>query len=338
MEIAGYISALREKFSFAHSTDLVGLLTWTGIRSPLETLSFLQKVFDDEFSFGLELVLFRHFEHDKQFLHDLSALRELVAGIHVQAGISQQEHGANLIKLSAANAAMASIDEAYRFIQTLGSGPVYIDTHAPYIERLSVPQILTLADAQKHTPTAFVTVENHVETRSADKVGKQRARAKSWGLPTAETFDLYHALASDPSYNILKEREFSLLWENMLYRLDKAGQCIVHIPVGSDLNDSIPILDLDKIDDEKLVKLAQMLEANHCFPTIEYQRGTKHLLYTNPLADKAEIARSRAVMKRLVAAGIITWRERRFYSLPPVGRATPLSNGTSHAPRAALSA
>jgi hypothetical protein len=316
MQKDALIAQLHERFSFASSTDVVGLLTSAATVSPFDSFMFMEAVVHGELQHGIELGLLTHLLFDPRFLDQLENLQHMIAGFHVQTGIADGEHLSSMLKLTVSNSMLVPLEEATLLADQLETPGLYINTHTPYIASLSDATLQELAWLQAEAKNWVISIEHHIHRRTDEKLRAQTARAQKNGLPTLTTVDLYHLMASDPSFKYLYNNEFGLLWKNIMYILEETGPCIVHIPVGTNLRDSIPILDLDKISDKMLIQLAEIMEANGCFPTIEYQCGFRHLLLTQTSSSRKQVERMRKIMKRLVAAGIVKVMQKVFYSLP----------------------
>lgn len=109
-------------------------------------------------------------------------------------------------------------------------------------------------------------------------------------------FDLVHYLKEHGTLYGTTETA----WNSMCDALARCGPCIVHLPIGRQLYDS---LHLSNITEKMWRTLAQTLQKNQTFIVIEYQ--PKNMIFGNSSRDDKEIAHIASIMQLLHSYGVL---------------------------------
>ncbi|HZZ98304.1 MAG TPA: hypothetical protein VFG51_00035, partial [Candidatus Saccharimonadia bacterium] len=293
---------------------------------------------------NLEYVQWRHLLNNQETIREMRGIQRHIAGIHATTGkdsiprdtlkhtlefFTSKDKVESWAKLKFLAPQMLSLIEAMEQANRIDH-PIYVNTHAPYILSLWDLELFITHDRQIQQ---LVTIEPTVMPKTMEAVEQAGDRLTSAEVEHGTIFDIFHVIASHPDYKKLKEKDYTQLWEYMLAELRKVGQCIIHLPIGREMSDSIPLLDQTKISIPMLRQLADFAHEQGCYFTIEYQLPQPDgvMLNAPPKVNLEErrIARAKFDLLSLPEVEVLTPKFR-------IHRPTPAKvltlSGTSRAP------
>ena len=271
------------------STDSIGILG-----KPEQFIRLWKKYFDDKTFDGVEIIAFKPLSKINELIIKLKKNNISTFTFHGKTG------GENLLNFSG-NVMMTILNSVILDVRTLLLRFPKIEflAHAPYFEEKLTKKMVYQIKPKK------IWVENDLNgIEGIQKVIKEINAYRRNGVEACGMLDVYHYVAKSKniinnwsntvdelkSYLLLKDEEDKQLFEG------------VHFPIGSRMDDSLPI---DKMNDQML-----MLFANNVIPhtkrfVLENQQALFGLLFsTNKMLHKQKI-RNKRIVDRLKKTGVI---------------------------------
>ncbi len=290
-----FITALKNSYGSGISTDVVGVFgDWYDARE------FWQYIFKEvgegrEKSQmpGIEVLLWR-FVAPWDELGSSDAVP--VAGFHGRTGIDPDLSWFNPIRLLTIGFTIL-LQSTPKALQRLSlaqdSKPHYFLIHET--EARSVFQ-------NNQLPTALpcpLAIENNPFEESYEVTREAVETLTKAGIPCVPVFDIVHYLLEKPNSLINPSKH----WHEMLQKLDALGPCIVHISLGTNSHDSLPV---EMITEDMWSELASVLNSKLRYVVIEYQRSSfLDKLWSVPLEDEEFAQRTVSIFKLLTKHKII---------------------------------
>ncbi len=295
------------------STDIVGIFG-----SPEHSLHFWRDVLPSSLDVSLEIILWQHLL--SSYNHNPENIQKLpVSGYHGRLGEDRTgvSELADRFKVLVANTLLAPTDkilnhavqERQQIINNHSEkpertalhatrNPQYVLVHEPEA-RTQQTDILHHHYKQKypdHSP--YIAVENHTSEGSLQRARELVKMFILSGAPAFLVFDVVHALREQKTPLTISNR-----WEYMIAELKKSEQTLVHVPIGTNLNDSI---DFGTISQPMLKKLGEVIQENESLVVLEHQSpGFTNIFRANPSQKPSFRYHARKSVQKLRTAGII---------------------------------
>lgn len=251
------------QFSVVGSSDIVGALG-----DPNDVLLFWTKIVgpDHLAKIGFELIAWSYI-----WSHLSPQLKSQTAGLH---GRTHTYHESTSLVLHLVNQFISPLPQLLTHVSQFDH-PVYLLLHEPvarHSQSLLPPQVVIENDIYPGALNQAVSVSKTIGPKNL-------------------VCDLAHISA-----------EVGL--EQSLAKFSAVANCcrLVHVPIGLDLSDSLPI----DIPDSYLAEVARIISQNNILPVIECQWGGLDSVFCRPHLDPRKISYFRRWFDRLLHAGLFT--------------------------------
>lgn len=290
-----FIQRMKECYNFSVSTDVCGIFgNWQDAQKFwLEVVQAFNNKRDKEHNVtlelpGIEVLLWTH----TQPWHLLTHTSPLpVSGFHGRTGVDANLPWTNPIRLLTTLFAFL-LQSTPRILYALASHPRndlprYLLLHETEIVTfLNSPALLAV------NPYPFA-IENNPIKGSQQRVISIVRSLEKMNIPVIPVFDVVHFLLEEPNGLINP----STCWQSMCNELSKIGPCIVHLSLGTNDFDSLP---LSLISESMWESFATVMHEEPHFLVIEYQRAELlQKIRSTPVNDAMFIERTIEVLEVL---------------------------------------
>lgn len=280
----------KPKPQYLVSSDSIGFFG-----SPKQFLYLWLEYFDDKTLDGVEVIAFKPLFRLKKLVEVLKKNNIPVLSFHGKTGGESQLKLSGRIIMTTVN---IFINDAAVLLKYFSK--IDFLSHAPYFEKKSVKEIVLKNNPKK------VWIENHLYGRkSVEKAIKQIITYRENKINVDGMFDVFHYVAH--SIKTLEKNWSSIVEEIRLYFLlkDKKGEQLftgIHFPIGSRLDDSLPI---DNMTDEMLEIFAKKIIPYVKRVVFENQQKNLGLFFSTDKMLGEQKARNKRIIERLKKTGII---------------------------------
>lgn len=213
------------------STDSIGFLG-----SPQQFLYLYQDYFENNTFDGVEMIAFKPLRRLKNFMDILKKHNIKILSFHGKTGGENrlpQKYGFVITIVNAFILNVETLIKDFNDIDFL--------SHTPYFKEKKVKEFII------KTKPKIIWIENHnygeggIEETIREIENYRHQKVNAWGM-----LDLYHFLAKMPTKKIIDD------WEKIIKKIENYSQWFsgVHFPIGSRVDDSLPI---DQMTDEMLL-------------------------------------------------------------------------------------
>ena len=280
----------KPKPQYLVSTDSIGFLG----RS--EQFTHLWKeYFDNKTLDGVEAIAFKPLSRLNKLVSKLEKNKIKVLSFHGKTGKENFSNFLPSIVMPVVNYCIADVCTLFNYFPK-----IEFLSHNPYFKEDSVKQTII-----KHHPRKIWIENNLYGKKGADETIKLIITYRENNINAHGMLDIYHYIAN--STKILKTSWPKLVDELELYFLlkDKNGMNLftgIHFPIGSRLDDSLPI---DDITDDMLELFAQKIIPHVERVVFENQQKDLGLFFSTNSMILEQKKRNKRIIKRLKKTGII---------------------------------
>lgn len=272
------------------STDSIGFLG-----NPDQFIELWQEYFNNKTLAGVEVVAFKPMNRLNKLISILKKNNILNISFHGKTGGENQLDPFGKIIMTLVNLGIFNVE-----ILLKNFPEIEFLSHAPYLEQDATKQIIFEKRPKK------IWVENHLYgRRGVEDAIKQINIYRENKIDASGMLDIFHYIAH--SLDSLQTK-----WPNLVSELesfillkDKNRKQLfngIHFPIGSRLDDSLPI---DNMTDEMLELFSQKIIPHVERVVFENQQANLGLFFSTNRMLKVQKERNRRIIERLKKTGII---------------------------------
>ncbi|MFZ1721690.1 MAG: hypothetical protein WAU07_04245 [Microgenomates group bacterium] len=284
-----FITSLKDTYGYGISTDVVGIFgDWYAARLFWKYICDEVNKNSNKLLYpGIEVLLWQYLSP----WDEIESKQEIpIAGFHGRTGVDPQYSAISAIRilttafsllLQSTPKALEKLSAAKKNLANSSSSrSLYFLIHET--EARSVLQNEGFKDNIPYP----LAIENNPFEGSNQIANEVITLLLELNITAIRVFDIVHYLLEKPNSLIDPASE----WDEMLQVLDSLGPCIVHISLGTNSHDSLPV---EIITNQMWEKLAKTLQNKSRYIVIEYQRSSfLDKLWSVPLKDEAFVERT----------------------------------------------
>jgi hypothetical protein len=200
--------------------------------------------------------------------------RPHIAGIHGQLGFAQPGNATllNRFKVGLADFLIPNLSHLgirHELIGCFQDYPIYVNIHTELASR----QLDTYTRLFRDCAWSFLSIENGSGSDALDKVSSFVKKSRDDGAKhTTGLFDVVHALIN-LGVNSMDFTDIQPVWSKMLSKIDPDIFHQMHLPIGLNRLDSLPMADLMNRGKSMLKDLGDVVQSSHIRIIIENQHG-----------------------------------------------------------------
>jgi hypothetical protein len=271
------------------STDSIGFFG-----SSQQFIFLWKKYFDNNFLTGVEAIAFKPLNKTQTLIEDLKRYKISVVSFHGKTG------GEELLDLFY-RVSMLFINSKIIDTQILLKKFPEIEflSHSPHFENHNIYKYIIYSHPKK------IWVENHLYGKKGiDETIKQIVKFRNDNILADGMLDIYHYVCHEPSF---LDNWSTIVYELKNYILQKDASdnqlfTGIHFPIGSRLNDSLPI---DSMSDTMLELFAKNIIPHITRVVFENQQSGIGLIISSKKMLEKQRARNFRIIERLKKTGII---------------------------------
>lgn len=280
----------KPKIQYLVSTDSIGFLG-----EPEQFVELWKEYFDNKTLDGVEAIAFRPLSKLKKLVSVFKKNFIPVLSFHGKTGGEEQLDFLSKIVMTLVNYCIADVKNIYEEFPE-----IEFLSHAPHFEKKSVKEFIFKKNPKK------IWIENHLSGKQGiEDAIEQIAIYRKNNINACGMLDIYHYIARLTTSlqtnwsNIIDElKQYFLLKDNQRNKIF----CGIHFPIGTRLDDSLPI---DDLTDEMLELFAKKIIPLTERVVFENQQKNFGLLFsTNKMIEEQKI-RNKNIFMRLKKTGII---------------------------------
>ena len=268
------------------STDNIGFLG-----KPSQFLFLWEEFFKEKYFDGVEMIAFYPKKRLMNFIEVLKQKNISVISFHSRTGGESRLNFSGKVIMTVVNRFILGHKE---LVENFSSFEFLF--HAPYLEDKKVFDYLVF----NRKKIKKIWVENHLDGMEGVKeVRNMVEKLNKKGVNSSGLVDIYHICSK------LKPKEIVFNWKEIVDDISKLiDESIsgIHLPIGSRLDDSIPI---EFLTDSDLAYFSEKIIPKVSQLTIENQQKFPGLLYSFPASLKKQKERNKKNLQRLRQAGIL---------------------------------
>lgn len=272
------------------STDSVGFLGGSE-----QFIKLWKEYFDDKTFDGVEVIAFKPLSRLSKLVSTLEKNKIPVLSFHGKTGGENQLDFSSRIIMTLVNASIVDV------MILLNNFPkIEFLSHGPYFVKNSIKQRILQQQPKK------IWIENHLYgKKGVDEAIEQIIIYRESGINTYGMLDIFHYASH--SIETLEKDWPSIVEELKSYILlsDKQGKQFfagIHFPIGSRLDDSLPI---DSMTDEMLELFAEKIIPHIERIVFENQQSFPGLFFSTDKMLRKQKTRNKRIIERLKKTGII---------------------------------
>jgi hypothetical protein len=272
------------------STDSIGFLG-----KPEQFLKLWKEYFDDKTFDGVEVIAFKPLSRLSKLVSTLEKNKIPVLSFHGKTGGENQLDFSSRIIMTLVNAFIVDV------MILLNNFPkIEFLSHGPYFMKNSIKQKILRQQPKK------IWIENHLYgKKGVDEAIKQIIIYRESGINTYGMLDIFHYVFH--SIETLEKDWPSIVEELKSYILlnDKQGKQFfsgIHFPIGSRLDDSLPI---DSMTDEMLELFTEKIIPHIERIVFENQQSFPGLFFSTDKMLGKQKTRNKRIIERLKKTGLI---------------------------------
>ena len=281
----------KPKPQYLVSTDSIGFLG-----RPEQFIKLWKEYFDNKTLDGVEAIAFKPLSRLSKLVSKLEKNKILVLSFHGKTGGEDQLNFLSRIIMTLVNAFIIDVE---KLLQNFPQ--IEFLSHGPYFEKNSTRQIILQQQPKK------IWIENHLYgKKGVDEAIKQIIIYRESGINIYGMLDIFHYVTH--SIKTLKKDWPNIVEELKSYILlkDKQEKQLfigIHFPIGSRIDDSLPI---DNMTDEMLELFAKKIIPYAERIVFENQQAFPGLFFsTDKMIGKQKI-RNKRIIERFKKTGIIS--------------------------------
>ncbi|GAB4219906.1 MAG: hypothetical protein Fur009_8130 [Candidatus Microgenomates bacterium] len=267
------------------SSDSIGFLG-----SSSQFLFLWKDLFEKKYFHGVELIAFKPIDKLQNFVLTLEKNNIKVLSFHGKTGGEDRLSLIGRLTMSFVNKFILGVDE----LANIFSNYEFL-FHTPYLEDIKIKNYIL----KNKNKIKTLWIENHLDgIEGLKETIKIVDFYRQNGVNALGLIDLYHVVSKIKTKYLIEN------WENIIDEIAKYKKYFigVHFPIGTRLDDSLPI---DLLTDEQLIYLDKKILKFVNKIVFENQQKNLGLLYSNYLMLKKQKLRNERIFNRLKKLDII---------------------------------
>lgn len=280
----------KHKPQYLVSTDSIGFLG-----RPEQFVELWQEYFNDKTLDGVEVVAFKPLNRLNELIKTLKSNNIPVLSFHGKTGGEELFNLKSRLMMTLVNYFVVDIETLLKYYPQ-----IEFLSHAPYLGKNSVKKIVVKDRPEK------IWVENHLSgVNGVEDAIKEILFYRENKINALGMLDIYHYIAHEVE-------TIRTNWPNIVEKLksyillkDKNGKQFyngIHFPIGTRLNDSLPI---DEMTDEMLELFAKNIIPYIERVVFENQQKDLGLFFSTNKMLREQKERNKRMVERLKKTGII---------------------------------
>lgn len=265
------------------STDSIGFLG-----SPQQFLYLYKDYFENNTFDGVEMIAFKPLRRLKNFMDILKKHNIKILSFHGKTGGENRLPKKYGIVIKIVNAFILNVETLIKDFNNID-----FLSHTPYFKEKKIKEFII------KTKPKIIWIENHnygeegIEEAIREIKDYRRQKINAWGI-----LDLYHFLAKIPTKKIIDD------WDKIIKKIENYTQWFsgVHFPIGSRVDDSLPI---DQMTDEMLLLFGKRIVPLLKRLVIENQQAGIGLFGSTKKMLEKQKKRNKIIFSRLKKARIL---------------------------------